>query len=88
MKKEHLQKIFVVLAIILIALQFVYREIELKTGVYNEYIRIAEYVVIVLVMIVGIFFVRAEDKRLVKGLLIIYAALILLFFLFKFKNLV
>jgi len=88
LKKEHLQKIFVVLAIILIALQFVYREIELKTGVYNEYIRIAEYVVIVLVMIVGIFFVRAEDKRLVKGLLIIYAALILLFFLFKFKNLV
>lgn len=88
MKKEHLQKIFVVLAVILIALQFVYREIELKTGVYNEYIRIAEYVVIALVMIVGIFFVRAEDKRLVKGLLIIYAALILLFFLFKFKNLV
>ncbi|SHH35361.1 hypothetical protein SAMN02745245_01121 [Anaerosphaera aminiphila DSM 21120] len=88
MKKEHLQKIFIGLAVILIALQFVYREIKWKTGVYNEYIRIAEYVVIALVMIVGIFFVRAEDKRLVKGLLIIYAALILLFFLFKFKNLV
>ncbi|RVU55721.1 hypothetical protein [Anaerosphaera multitolerans] len=88
MKKETLQKIFVALAVILIALQFIYRELQWKTGSFNEYIRYAEYVVMFLVMVVGLLFVAKEDKRLVKGLLAIYALLLVLFGIFKYRGLV
>ncbi|EFI41659.1 MULTISPECIES: hypothetical protein [Peptoniphilus] len=88
MKKEQLQKIFIMLVVLVSLLQLIYNESIIKLGEYKMLVRNIEYFVIAVVAVVSVLYARLDNKKTAGNLIKLYLLLIVLFILFKIRGII
>lgn len=87
MENKWLIRIMMVLSVIFVILQYIYSQIRLKTGFYNQNIRNIEYIIVLLLMLTTLIFVKKESsKAAFIKLLMVYIGLIILLGIFILKG--